>query len=79
MREYESRRASEGELSEQDMPEELLAGVETNQTEDDRSPAPHSTLCQYRTSCLVLYAAICLGGFGQNFRGCCQRWQLHSS
>ncbi|KAL3158392.1 hypothetical protein ABBQ38_010629 [Trebouxia sp. C0009 RCD-2024] len=36
MREYESRRASEGELSEQDMPEELLADVEANQDQDDR-------------------------------------------
>ena len=79
MREYESRRASEGELSEQDMPEELLAGVEANQTEDNRSPALHPTLCMYRTPCLVLYAAICLGGVGQNFRGCSQRQQLHSS
>lgn len=47
MREYESRRASEGELSEQDMPEELLADVEANQDQDDRSPAIHSTLCYH--------------------------------
>lgn len=36
MREYESRRASEGDLTEQDMPAELLADVEANQNEDDR-------------------------------------------
>ncbi|KAL3160090.1 hypothetical protein ABBQ32_010870 [Trebouxia sp. C0010 RCD-2024] len=36
MRAYESRRASEGELSEQDMPKELLADVEANQNQDDR-------------------------------------------
>ena len=36
MREYENRRASEGDLAEQDMPAELLADVEANQSEDDR-------------------------------------------
>ena len=39
MREYESRQASEGELTEQDMPADLLAGVEANQSEDDRLAA----------------------------------------
>ena len=39
IREYESQQASEGELTEQDMPADLLAGVETNQNEDDRSAA----------------------------------------
>lgn len=39
IREYESRQASEGELTEQDMPADLLAGVEANQNEDDRSAA----------------------------------------
>lgn len=39
MREYEGRQASEGELTEQDMPHELLADVEANQNEDDRSAA----------------------------------------
>ncbi len=42
MREYESTRATEGELTEQDMPSELLADVEANQTEDDRSAVQHS-------------------------------------
>ena len=37
MREYERRRAWEGELSEQDMPADLLADVEANQDVDSRS------------------------------------------
>ncbi len=37
MQDYESRRATEGDLTEQDMPAEMLADVEANQTEDDRS------------------------------------------
>ena len=37
MRDYERQRAIEGDLTEQDMPAELLADVEGNQTEDDRS------------------------------------------
>ena len=39
IQEYESRQASEGQLTEQDMPADLLAGVEANQNEDDRSAA----------------------------------------
>lgn len=42
MTEYEGTRATEGELTEQDMPSELLADVEANQTEDDRSAAQYS-------------------------------------
>lgn len=37
MRDYETQRAVEGDLTEQDMPAELLDDVEANQTEDDRS------------------------------------------
>ncbi|DBA70262.1 TPA: hypothetical protein ACH3X2_012163 [Trebouxia sp. C0005] len=36
VRDYEGMRGAEGELTEQDMPSELLAEVEANQTEDDR-------------------------------------------
>ena len=39
MRDDDCSEASEGELTEQDMPSELLADVEANQSEDDRSAA----------------------------------------
>ncbi len=42
MRDYEGTRATEGELTEQDMPSELLADVEANQTEDDRLATQYS-------------------------------------
>ena len=42
MREYEGTRATEGELTEQDMPSELLADVEANQTEDERLVAQYA-------------------------------------
>ena len=45
MQEYEERRSAEGELSEQDMPAEMLAGVEAQHTEEDR--------CFCDTPCLL--------------------------
>ena len=36
MRDYEARRAAEGDLTEQDSPPEMLADVEAVQSEDDR-------------------------------------------
>jgi len=42
IREYEGTRATEGELTEQDLPPEMLADVEANQTEDERSAAQFS-------------------------------------